>query len=55
MINQLHNYGSTMPWVRHGGGQRDVELTRIEALGVVRAAAAVWIVMTINLDKEGRF
>ncbi|MGR3871593.1 hypothetical protein ACUXZZ_23825 [Streptomyces graminifolii] len=53
-INQLHNYGSAMPWVRHGGGQKDVELTRIEALGVVRVAA-VWIVMLINLDKEGRF
>ncbi|MFJ5926448.1 hypothetical protein ACIQF6_27985 [Kitasatospora sp. NPDC092948] len=53
-INQLHNYGSAMPWVRHGGGQKNVELTRIEALGVVRAAA-VWIVMLINLDKEGRF
>ncbi|MFJ5819375.1 hypothetical protein ACIQGT_36610 [Streptomyces sp. NPDC093108] len=53
-INQLHNYGSAMPWVRHGGGQKDVELTRIEALGVVRAAA-VWIVMLINLDKEGHF
>ncbi|MER5638154.1 hypothetical protein ABT095_14495 [Kitasatospora sp. NPDC002227] len=53
-INQLHNFGSAMPWVRHGGGQKDVKLTRIEALGVVRAAA-VWIVMLINLDKEGRF
>ncbi|TXS71504.1 MULTISPECIES: hypothetical protein [unclassified Streptomyces] len=40
--------------MRHGGGQKDVQLTRIEALGVVRAAA-VWIVMLINLDKEGRF
>ncbi|MFD4878939.1 hypothetical protein ACFWOB_37015 [Streptomyces sp. NPDC058420] len=53
-INQLHNYGSAMPWVRHGGGQKDVELTRIEALGVVRAAA-VWIVLLINLDTEARF
>jgi hypothetical protein len=48
-INQLHNYGSAMPWVRHGGGAKDLELDRIEALGVVRAAA-VWIVMLINLD-----
>ncbi|MFD8754948.1 hypothetical protein ACFV0O_28795 [Kitasatospora sp. NPDC059577] len=48
-INQLHNYGSSMPWVRHGGGAKDLEMKRIEALGVVRAAA-VWIVMLINLD-----
>ncbi|WP_066955843.1 hypothetical protein [Streptomyces lushanensis] len=53
-INQLHNYASAMPWVRHGGGAKDLELERIEARGVIRAAA-VWIVMVINLDSEGRF
>ena len=53
-INQLHNYGSAMPWVRHGGGAKDLELHRIEARGVLRATAA-WIVMLINLHQEVRF
>ncbi|MFJ1896275.1 MULTISPECIES: hypothetical protein [unclassified Streptomyces] len=53
-INQLHNYGSAMPWVRHGGGAKDLEVHPSEARGVVRAAA-VWIVMLINLDREGLF
>ncbi|MEX2973025.1 hypothetical protein [Streptomyces sp. C184] len=53
-IYQLHNYGSAMPWVRHGGGAKDLELHRIEARGVLRSAA-VWIVMLVNLDGEGCF
>ncbi|MEU3344122.1 hypothetical protein ABZ723_03785 [Streptomyces sp. NPDC006700] len=53
-INQLHNYGSAMPWVRHGGGIKDLELDRIEARGVLRSSA-VWIVMLVNLDSEGDF
>ncbi|MGA5287497.1 hypothetical protein [Streptomyces pseudogriseolus] len=53
-INQLHNYGSAMPWVRHGGGAKDLELHRIEARGVLRSAA-VWITMLVNLDGEGCF
>jgi hypothetical protein len=52
-INQLHNYGSAMPGVRHGG-QKLSNLTAAEARGVCRAAA-VWIVMLIDLDARGAF
>lgn len=50
-VNQLHNYGSAMPQVRHGSGKLS-SLTAAEARGVTRAAA-VWIVMLIDLDKQG--
>lgn len=51
-INQLHNYGSAMPNVRHGGSQPST-LDVIEARGVVRAAAA-WITMVVNISRTGR-
>ena len=47
-INQLHNYGSAMPGVRHGGDKMS-DLTSAEARGVCRAAA-VWMSMLIDLD-----
>ncbi len=52
-INQLHNYGSAMPGVRHGGSKMS-DLTPTEARGVCRAAA-VWISMIIDLDTQGAF
>jgi hypothetical protein len=52
-INQLHNYGSAMPGVRHGGGKMS-DLTPAEARGACRAAA-VWISMLIDLDAQGAF
>lgn len=52
-INQLHNYGSAMPGVRHGGGKMS-DLTPAEARGVCRAAA-VWISMLIDLDTQKAF
>ncbi|WP_147251824.1 hypothetical protein [Blastococcus sp. TF02-8] len=50
-LSQLHNYGSAMPNVRHGG-QVASTMTRTEATAVCRAAA-VFIVMVVNLDNEG--
>jgi hypothetical protein len=52
-INQLHNYGSAMPGVRHGGSKMS-DLTPAEARGVCRAAA-VWMSMIIDLDAQGAF
>lgn len=52
-INQLHNYGSAMPGVRHGGGKMS-DLTPAEARGVCRAAA-VWMSMLIDLYGKGSF
>jgi hypothetical protein len=52
-INQLHNYGSAMPGVRHGGNKMS-DLTPAEARGVCRAAA-VWMSMIIDLDNQGAF
>jgi hypothetical protein len=52
-INQLHNYGSAMPGVRHGGSKLS-DLTPAEARGVCRAAA-VWMSMIIDLDTQGAF
>lgn len=51
-INQLHNYGSAMPNVRHGGSQPST-LGAIEARGVVRACA-VWITMIVNMFRSGQ-
>lgn len=52
-INQLHNYGSAMPGVRHGGGKMS-DLTPAEARGVCRASA-VWMSMIIDLDTQKAF
>lgn len=52
-INQLHNYGSAMPGVRHGGSKLS-DLTPAEARGVCRAAAG-WMSMIIDLDSQGAF
>jgi hypothetical protein len=52
-INQLHNYGSAVPQVRHGSRKLS-SLTAAEARGACRAAA-VWMVMLIDLDKQGAF
>ena len=52
-INQLHNYGSAMPGVRHGGRKMS-DLTPAEARGVCRAAA-VWMSMIIDLDTQKAF
>jgi hypothetical protein len=48
-IGQLHNYGSAMPNVRHGGSEPST-LDVIEARGVIRAAAA-WITMIVNIHR----
>jgi hypothetical protein len=50
-INQLHNYGSAMPQVRHGSRKLSI-LSAAEARAACRAVA-VWIVMLIELDKQG--
>lgn len=50
-INQLHNYGSAMPQVRHGSAQLS-KLTPAEARAVCRASAA-WICMLLELDDLG--
>lgn len=49
-INQLHNYGSAMPGVRHGGDKLS-DLTPAEARGVCRASA-VWMSTIIDLDTQ---
>lgn len=50
-LNQLHNYGSAMPGVRHGGTTHS-QMTSAEARAVCRACA-VWIAMIVELHRSG--